>query len=304
MPTVKRAFTLIELLVVIAVIAILAALLLPALMRAREAALGVSCANQQKQVGLAAGMYLGHWNDEIVVEYGSSGSTLDDPMMGTYPADDQVKETFWMTMLHRNGDLDELRVVSCPIATPHSSFRTALGKDKNDPSRFFANYSGMGFGYGYRRDMVYKADSGKLMKSKGTWKKPLDCVGLTQIQCVDRMSAPSRVWYIADSGWLSDKKGYESTHISGEGSNNALQLRHTGRANVLFYDGHVQTYSLEQSARLSRRAVKTPGNVKVYASSNTNDDNYIRWFFQYVVVTNQMSVKMTDLFPPSVLPIS
>jgi len=116
----SSAFTLIELLVVIAIIGILAAMLLPALARAKESGKRIACLNDARQLSLAAQMYVGD-------------------SQGAFPPRSNTER--WPSKLYDSYGRD-LKLLVCPSETTNAPL-TLPGSDTNTadiaPRSYFIN---------------------------------------------------------------------------------------------------------------------------------------------------------------------
>ena len=117
-----KGFTLIELLVVVAIIAILAAILLPALHRAKENAKRVACMNNVKQLITAVHLYAGDFNNYL--PYGGRGTGSYWYQFNTLGGFGNCPTPHGLGMLLYNGYLANGRPYFCPSENTGVNFFT------------------------------------------------------------------------------------------------------------------------------------------------------------------------------------
>lgn len=212
---IRREFTLVELLVVIVIIAILASMLLPALRNAREKAYQITCASNMKQVGQGHMFYTTDNNSYYVPV-----QTKDVVDVSDYAT---IYNWSWYLS---NVDYIKPQVYKCPSSKRTLTHRNTNGTSDCVSSGSINSFLYIAMGYNYQ------------------------CIGRTDYAGEDRyipakvnqIKNPSETLLVADSWKLDSDLGANTIEKKPPSSGAGTQYihdRHTGGANVLWCDGHV-----------------------------------------------------------------
>ena len=247
-PTRSRfGFTLIELLVVISIIALLLAILMPALRNAKEMARGLTCMSKEKQFGIAMAAYGADFNGWLPQNpYSGNRSRVSDPVVNTAKCwDAQLSSYLNYDMLHSSS---QQPVYHC------SSGELLPGKTPGQSRGYYINahVAKSGFSVDYQN-----ASDDLGSRSQGA--NPINPHDGLQGQ-LGAIPEPSRLGVIFE-GWISPDwggSGYnyqeaffgQATFNGEEWQNDILNsyvrtkdvtaYRHADSTNVLFADSHVE----------------------------------------------------------------
>ncbi|MBI4024336.1 MAG: type II secretion system protein [Verrucomicrobia bacterium] len=213
-----HAFTLIELLVVIAIISILAALLSPALKKARDSARSIQCMNNLRQIGLAAANYAND-NDGCIPAW-EEGTYCWAQFVGYYEFDGTLGPIAgWGGRIYSYlGGKGNWRTFVCPS---DSIKRDLTDRTNNGDQGTGASYGINANGLPWNGGLSYNgASSMKVAFAQLAW--PSETCLAADVRGYANSASPFGLLYRPWSGWNAL---YESRHRNG--------------INVLFCDNRV-----------------------------------------------------------------
>jgi len=221
----SAGFTLIELLVVMAIIAVLAALLLPALSRAREKARRISCVSNLHQWGIAAEMY----------------AEADDSL----PLEKPPGPSPW------SSSLNDWPVVSSPTNT--AVWYNALAGAAGVPTMLYYGASPDRYDEFYGRNLFTCPSSRPDLVSRLLQPRFSIAMNSKLSQNADfpKYSCPrepGKTALLVDAGVPGEARLPGQSQYSGRPHiySNRFSARHDGRGNILFFDKHVETVPVSE----------------------------------------------------------